>query len=95
MSISPGPTLAMPGLRSYGRLLNDLDTILRVRATVYLLVVCDLREVVEDTVLVLWVRDRREVGHGVAVVALAAGEHVSPQLAAVARAVLHCAKLLP
>ena len=86
----------MPGLRSYayGRLLNDLDTILRVRATVYLLVVCDLREVVEDTVLVLEIRDRRVVGHGVAVVALAVGEHGSPQpLPAVA--VLPTAKLLP
>ena len=82
MSTSPGPALAMPGLRSYayGLLLIDLDAILKVRATVYLLVVCDLREVVEDTVVVLRVRDRREVGHGVAVVALAAGEHESPQL---------------
>ena len=36
----------MPGLRSYayGRLLNNLDTILKVRATVYLLVVLDRRE---------------------------------------------------
>ena len=70
----------MPGLWSYGRLLNELDTILRVRATVYLLMVRDRREVVEDTVLILGVRDRRVVGHGVAVVALAAGEHRSPQL---------------
>ena len=72
-----------------------LDAILRVRESLYLLVVRDRREVVEDAVVVLGVRDRRVVGHGVAVVALAAGEHVSPQLAAVARAVLHCAKLLP
>ena len=70
-----------------------LDAILRVRESLYLLMVRDRREVVEDAVL--GVRDRREVGHGFAVVALAAGEHVSPQLAAVARAVLHCAKLLP
>ena len=41
-------------------------------------------------------RERREAVRGVPVeVALAAGEHESPQLAAVARAVLHCAKLLP
>ena len=67
VSISPGPALAMPGLRSYayGRLLNDLDTILTVRATVHLLVVCDLREVVVDTVLLL--RERREAVRGVPV----------------------------
>ena len=34
----------MPGLRSYGRLLNDLVTFLKVRATLYLLVVLDRRE---------------------------------------------------
>ena len=57
-----------------------LDAILRVRESLYLLVVHDRREVVEDAVVVLKVRDRREVGHGLAVVALVAGEHESPRL---------------
>ena len=72
-----------------------LDAILRVRESLYLLVVCDRREVVEDAVAVLKVRDRREVGHGLAVVALVRGRTREPAVVAVACAVLRNAKLLP
>ena len=78
-----------------------------MREALYILVVCDRREVVVDEVdvlvvldreeevqKVLMLRERRVAVRGAVVVALAAGEHRGPA-EAVACAVLRNAKLLP